>query len=241
MQENYSTTGNLVSLRQFMVLCRKHFLSILIWIVACGGLGFIISSFVIIPKYQAETEVLINAGSSNSDNQQSGDQLVATYKDMVTNANLMTMTSKRLAKPANEEHSYNISPAKLAKSVKVTNSQNSQIITINVTANDPYKAATIANTLTSCLKVQSKKLLHKDNVTVVANAKLPGHSPVYSVPFVTVLGAVIGFVLSLLYVLINAYMHPRVFDAQFMNDQLNMTQLGSFSHMANTEGKDDIY
>ena len=88
-----------------MMLCRKHIKMLIVWTLLAGILGFVVAEFVVVPKYTATTEILVNQKHSNDsngqayNNQQADIQMINTYKDIITNQVILSKASKQLKDP----------------------------------------------------------------------------------------------------------------------------------------------
>ncbi len=88
-----------------MLLCRKHIKMLIVWTLLAGILGFVVAEFVVVPKYTATTEILVNQKHSNDNNgqaytnQQADIQMINTYKDIITNQVILSKASKQLKDP----------------------------------------------------------------------------------------------------------------------------------------------
>lgn len=105
MNNSQQTLNNTIDLHRLMVLCRKHIKMLIIWTLLAGVLGFVIAQFVVVPKYTATTEILVNQKHTNDNNgqaynnQQADIQVINTYKDIITNQVILSKASKQLKNP----------------------------------------------------------------------------------------------------------------------------------------------
>ena len=105
MNNSQQTLNNTIDLHRLMVLCRKHIKMLIIWTLLAGILGFVIAQFVVVPKYTATTEILVNQRHTNDsngqayNNQQADIQMINTYKDIITNQVILSKASKQLKNP----------------------------------------------------------------------------------------------------------------------------------------------
>ncbi|WP_396592307.1 YveK family protein [Lactobacillus delbrueckii subsp. bulgaricus] len=94
-----------IDLRRLFILIRKHIISILIWMIGLGLIAYGVSEYVLVPKYTASTQLLVNRKSSIDDanqayaNQQADINAVTTYKDIITSNVILKGASKYLANP----------------------------------------------------------------------------------------------------------------------------------------------
>lgn len=105
MNSSQQTMNNTIDLHRLMMLCRKHMKMLIIWTLLAGILGFVVAEFVVVPKYTATTEILVNQKHSNDNNgqaynnQQADIQMINTYKDIITNQVILSKASKQLKNP----------------------------------------------------------------------------------------------------------------------------------------------
>lgn len=89
--------------RRLFILIRKHIISILIWMIGLGLIAYGVSQYVLVPKYTASTQLLVNRKSTDANqayaNQQADVNAVTTYKDIITSNVILKGASKYLANP----------------------------------------------------------------------------------------------------------------------------------------------
>jgi capsular polysaccharide biosynthesis protein len=92
-----------IDLHRLFILIRKHIISILIWMIGLGLIAYGVSEYVLVPKYTASTQLLVNRKSTDANqayaNQQADVNAVTTYKDIITSNVILKGASKYLANP----------------------------------------------------------------------------------------------------------------------------------------------
>ena len=96
-----------IDLRRLFILIRKHIISILIWMIGLGLIAYGVSEYVLVPKYTASTQLLVNRKINRKTadanqayaNQQADINAVTTYKDIITSNVILKGASKYLANP----------------------------------------------------------------------------------------------------------------------------------------------
>lgn len=92
-----------IDLHRLFILIKKHLISILIWMIGLGLIAYGVSEYVLVPKYTASTQLLVNRKSSDANqayaNQQADVNAVTTYKDIITSNVILKGASKYLANP----------------------------------------------------------------------------------------------------------------------------------------------
>lgn len=92
-----------IDLRRLFILIKKHLISILIWMIGLGLVAYGVAEYVLVPKYTASTQLLVNRKSADANqayaNQQVDVNAVTTYKDIITSNVILKGASKYLANP----------------------------------------------------------------------------------------------------------------------------------------------
>ena len=268
MNNSQQTLNNTIDLHRLVMLCRKHIKMLIIWTILAGILGFVVAQFVVVPKYTATTEILVNQKHENNDNgqaytnQQADIQMINTYKDIITNQVILSKASKQLknpvkvikpaqkaiyrtnadgtrrlikeAQPAVVERggkSYNLSTDELKKAISVQTQQNSQVFSLQAKTDDPQESAVVANTVANVFKQQIKNIMSINNVTIVSRASSPDSPSFPNKKLFVLAGAVLGLILSFLYILIGDLMDTSVHDDDYLTNELGLTNLGQVNHI----------
>lgn len=239
MNNSSETVNNTIDLSRLMAILRKHFKMLIVWTLLAGVLGFVVAQFVVVPKYTATTEILVNQKHSNDangaayNNQQADIQMINTYKDLITNQVVLNKVSHQLnsAEVAREYgRSYNMPVSELKDAIKINTQQNSQVFSVAVKTDDPSLSAATANTIAQVFKKQIKKIMSVNNVTIVSRAAAPDSPSFPNVKLFTLAGAVLGLLLSAIYLIIKELMDTTIKDDNFMTKELGLTNLGHINH-----------
>lgn len=100
-----NSSNNTIDLRRLFNLCCKHLKFLITCTIALALAGFIVSKFIMTPKYTATTQLLVNQKNENNangqayNNQQADIQVINTYKDIITSPVILKETKKELANP----------------------------------------------------------------------------------------------------------------------------------------------
>lgn len=203
-----------ISFHYFIDICVRKFWIFILWGLLMGVLGFTLAKYVVTPQYLATSEILVNqqtnskSSSQTFDNQQADIQMINTYKDLITSQSLLRKVKSKLSDPElmatkyNSSEIYNISIKKLKKSVDVTNTQNSQMFTINVKAPHAKESAIMADVITNVFKNEIKKYMRVNNITIVSHAYVPSQPSFPNIKLFTIVGIIVGFVVSFVITLI---------------------------------------
>ena len=191
-----------------------HILSIL-WekilvIIATGiivGLaGFLVSKFLITPKYESETKLYVlnraNDSATTLSDVQLSTQLTKDYQILVTSAPVMNQVIKELG--------LNMKASELASTISVDTPSDSRVLQITVTSNDPKRAKDIADKVA---QVSSKKIcdiMKIEQVNVIEEGSLSEEPAVDTVQKWTLIGLALGIVLSCAVIIIRSMLDDTV-------------------------------
>lgn len=239
MDNSQEATTNTIDLHRLLVLFRQHIKFIILWILATGIIGFAVAEFVVVPKYTATTEILVNQKHANNNNgqayndQQADVQMINTYKDIITNQVILGKVSHQLNGVKTEKEygrTYDMTADQLKSAIKISNQQNSQVFSVAVTTNDAQESAAAANTIAQVFKKQVKKIMSINNVTIVSRAAESARPSFPNIKLFTLAGAVLGLLISVIYLIIKEMLNTAVNDDEFMTQELGLTNLGHINH-----------
>ena len=191
-----------ITLWQLLRIMKRHFFLILIMTVLIAGGGFAIAKYALEPQYTSTAQILVNqkdatANGQAFNNQQAAVQMISTYKELITNHQILSSAQKQLAQPEDtDQPAYQLSYKKLKKMVSVRTIQNAQVFELRVKAPNAQEAATIANTVTDTIKNKIKKIMGFNNTKVTSRAIVPTKPSFPNVLLFTLGGALLGLFLG---------------------------------------------
>ena len=191
-----------------------HILSIL-WekilvIIATGiivGLaGFLVSKFLITPKYESETKLYVlnraNDSATTLSDVQLSTQLTKDYQILVTSAPVMNQVIKELG--------LNMKASELASTISVDTPSDTRVLQITVTSDDPKRAKDIADKVA---QVSSKKIcdiMKIEQVNVIEEGSMSEEPAVDTVQKWTLIGLALGILLSCAVIIIRSMLDDTV-------------------------------
>lgn len=219
-----------ISLIELAGILKKR-LSLIINLTLLGLLIVgIYTFFIATPEYSSDTQLLVNR-TQETDTIQGSDidtniQLINTYKDIIIGPVILDEVRENL--------NLNSSHGALRNQITISNEANSQVFSITVNDDNPYDAASIANTIATVFQDNLAEIMNVDNVTVIspAEANVSPISPNHILNLVIglVLGAMSGVGIAFLI----EFLDTTVKDEKFIVEELAWTSLGRISEM-NTE------
>lgn len=225
--------GNaLEELNKILSVLFKH-IKLIIFVAIIGVVvSVLINTFAIKPQYQSTAEMIVNQKTDKnvqSDDQQSVStelQFINTYKSILNSQTISDSVSSKVG--ANDYGQSKLS---------VSTDNNSQVIEVSVTANNPKVASRVANVTASTFKQKVTKILNVNNVSIISKAK-PNNGPVSPDKKSNMLmGLLIGIVAGILLALLKEYNAKTIDSKEYITDELGLMDLGTIGDIDVTEIK----
>ncbi len=191
-----------------------HILSILwekIFIIIATGIlvglaGFLISKFLITPKYQSETKLYVlnraNDSATTLSDVQLSTQLTKDYQILVTSAPVMNEVIKDLG--------LNMKASELASTISVDTPSDTRVLQITVTSDDPHRAKSIADKVAEVSSQKICDIMKIEQVNVIEEGSLSEEPAVDTVQKWTLIGLALGIVLSCAVIIIKSMLDDTV-------------------------------
>lgn len=207
-----------IDILELIVILLRRWWIIFIASVVCAAGAFVYTHEFVTPMYQTSVMLYVNnsslsLGSSKLDlttgDIQASQALVKTYGVILSSNLTLQDVADSLNKNSNINGTYTYKDLK--KLIKSEAANGTEIMKITVTCADPSDAVYIANTVAEVLPKRISRIVDGTSVTVVDLAEFPeeASSPSYSKN--TIIGLVIGFVLSVGAILVyNIFIYDSV-------------------------------
>lgn len=205
------------------------------WVIHSALIGILLTAiytfFIATPIFSSTVQLLVNRTQQTEMIQQSDIntnlQLINTYKDIIRGPVILDEVRESL----NIDGSH----SSLANRITVSNQDNSQVFSIQVTDENPNNAAIIANTTAIVFQDNLDDIMNVDNVTIISQA-LPSQSPVSPNNLLNIaIGLVIGAMAGVGLAFLLEFMDNNVKDEKFIVDELGWVSLGRISEMNEEE------
>ena len=233
-----------VNSKQYYTIDLMHILKILwqkAWIIIlaallAAGIGFGVSAFVMKPTYSSTILLYVNNSSislgSTSLSISSSDitasqNLVKTYGEILDNRT----TFERIIDKAE----INYTTEELHDMIKSGSSNDTEIMYVTVTCNDPYEAAKIANVIAEVLPGRIAEIIENTSMEVVDSAvpNLEKVSP--SITKYTAIGLILGVLASVAVISVVAMMDDRIHDEDYIIDTYDYPILAKIPNLVVTD------
>ena len=218
-----------------------------IWAIAlaglfAAGLAFGYASFVIKPTYSASIMLYVNNSSISLGNTSfnisasdlaASQSLVNTYSEILNNRT----TLERVIEKTNVPYTYK----QLSGKIKAAPANETEIMRVTVTTNDPYEAADIANCIAEVLPVRISEIIDGASMEVVDSA-VPNLSKVApSITTYTMVGMLLGILLSAGVVVVFALLDDTIHDEEYILNNYSCPILAKIPDLTSSSGKHYSY
>lgn len=225
----------------FKSLWQRVWLIILTGIIT-AAIGFCVSAFAIAPTYSSSIMLYVNNSSFSLGNTSfsissseitAAQSLVNTYGEILDNRT----TLERVAEKAKVEYSA----SELSEMIVAGSSNETEIMKVTVTAENPYEAARIANCIAEVLPVRISEIIDGASMEVVDYAKVDFEKIAPSISQYTAIGLILGVMISIMIVVVLAIMDGTIHDEEYLIKTYKYPILAKVPDLLNVGAKQYSY
>ncbi|WP_017548158.1 YveK family protein [Salinicoccus carnicancri] len=218
-----------VNLEKALEILKKNMTSIIVWALAVGIIAALITFFLIPPRYQAQTQILVSE-SEETENMNDRDietslQLIGTYSDILQSPIVLENVISNLE--------LDSSFSSLSEQVAVTNQEQSQVLSVTVTDESMEEAQRIVDEIVRVFQEQVTTIMNVDNVSILSPSNLEADTkPISPNPLINItVGIAVGLILGLVLAFSMDYFDKSVRDEEDVERYLDMPVVGSIARM----------
>lgn len=185
-----------LDLREYFIIIRKRLPLILLFVVISTVLTGVYSIYFKDPVYEASTKLIVNRTSTQFSAEQldineinSNIKMIDTYKEIIK-------TPAILAKVAEQYPALGLTTKELAKKIKVSSVNNTQVMTLIVEDESYKQAAETVNAVSVVFQQEIPNIFNVENVSIL-NEALPDEEMDPISPNIP-LNIIISFIVSLM-------------------------------------------
>ena len=214
-----------INIEQLWQILKKNLLMILSLAVVFAIGSALITYFLITPKYQASTQILVNQKEQQGQIQvqevQTNLQLINTYNEIIKTPAILDKVIDNLKLEGES--------ANLASKVNVTNQQQSQVINVTVTDVEQAEAVKIVNEISKVFQDEIENIMNVDNVSILTKAeKSENPTPVSPKPLVNIaIAFILGALLGLAIAFLREFLDKSVKNEDDVAQHIGLPVLGS--------------
>lgn len=222
-----------IDLREILFVLRRKLLLIIIVTVVAGAAAGLFSYYGITPQYTATSKIYIltNSGTMvNLSDLQVGSSLANDYAELIV--------SRPVVEKVIENKKLNMSYGELVSCINITNPNNTRIVCIKITYEDPVMAKEIANEFATVSSKQIADIMMVDKPTVVEEAVVPTGQSSPNNAKNAILGALVGLVLSIGIVLVRHLLDDTIKSADDIEKYLGLNTLAAIPEEGGTDNSE---
>ena len=214
-----------ISLQELFSILRKSFWRMLGLTIVAALISFAVSTFLIKPTYQADTQILVTPKKQETDvidaaQVQSSVTLVNTYRVIIKSPAILEKVQKEVTN----------SPSKISdlnKMITVESEQNSQVINVSVQSTDAALTSNVANAVAKTFSKDIPDLMNVDNVKVLSASDIPTSPVSPNILLNTAIAGVVGFLLGVGLAFLREVLDRRIRTEEQVQQLLDLPVLGS--------------
>ena len=211
-----------IDARELGYLLKKKLWLVSLVTVVCGIIGMLLSVFVMVPQYTASTRVYIlnqaNEAALMYSDFQASTFLMRDYEVLITGRNV--------TKAIIQDMELDLSIKELTDMIEVTSRENTRVIQINVTHEDPEMAAELANRVREVAAEQVAKIMDTDAMKTVYTADVPEHPSAPNVVMNTIFAAALGFLAMIGLLVLKCILDDAITCEEDVERYLGLSTLG---------------
>ena len=216
-----------LNLEDILEVIKKNLWMIISLMLLFGAIAAFATALLMTPQYEANTQILVsqseNAESVNNQDIQASLQLINTYRDIILSPTVLDDVVDSLG--------LEQSTGALANQITVNNQDQSQVITVTVSDENPQNAEVIANEIALVFQDRITEVMNVDNVSILAEANVGDDpSPVSPQPLVNIaIGLILGALLGVGIAFLRAFLDKRVTTEEEIKKHLDLPVLGTIA------------
>ena len=214
-----------------------------LWLIALSSavmalVFFIGTNILIKPTYKAsftafvnnQTQIQSQKSNVTTSDLQASRELVQTYARILTSNTVLSAAAN------SEIINFEITPSQMASCVTTEIENKTQIIKVNVVTTDPQKSYKIAQAIATEAPDKMKIIVQGSSMSTVDEPQVPKNKFGPNYFAATLIGALVGFVLSLAYVLIRYFRDDTIKGEGDLEGRYNLPVVGVIPNMNENKG-----
>ena len=212
-----------IDLLEVLNAVRQHILAIILTPLVLAAASFGVSKFLMTPKYQASALMIVNTrqditSNVTSDQINSATKLVSTYSIILKSDTVLNQVIENLG--------LNMDYQQLANRVTVSAVDDTQVMKVTVTSDNPEWARQVCEQITQISPDVILEAVEAGSVKVISNASISPEPVSPNVSRNTALGAVAGLVISVGIVFLMVLLDNKINNEEDVSKYLDLTVVG---------------
>lgn len=221
-----------IDVREIFGILLKRAWIICLCAVICGALALVYTANFVTPLYRAQVTMYVNNNAANAETVTSSNlavalQLVNTYVNIIQ--------SDAVLEEVVEDTGLVLTPAQVRKMLTAESVNDTEMFAVQVTSPSPQMSVDIANSIADIAPAKISQIIEGSSAKVIDYAKLPDSRSYPSFTTNTVIGALVGGLLSALVFVVMHFSDTRIKNEEDLTKICQIPVLGEipdFTHPA---------
>ena len=207
----------------FRVLLKKWWI-ILISVIVCGSVAFAYSTYVVAPQYTSIGTLIVNNKQSKEATAININDINASQK--LVNTYAIILKSNAFVNRVKEKINLDYTVSQIQSMVTYSSVNNTEVLAVSVVSENPEHSAVIAETVLDLATEEIGKYAEVGSVKILDHANLPVSPSSPNIPLNTLIGILLGAILSVLMIFVTEMMDTRIKSADDLGDRYSLPVLG---------------
>lgn len=225
MEDEKLLEEDVIEIGELLQQIKKNIKMIILMILLCALITGVFTVFFIRKQYSSTARIYskpeVTEGTINYSEITANNLMVNNYIEIIKGNNVQGQIAKDLDIDKNE----------VKDSLSVTNSADTQIISITATTNDPQLSKNLAETTVEVFRNEVKESLNVTNIIIVDAAEVNSEPVSPSLKKNLLIGAAAGLVVSLIYVFIRFICDTKIHNKDEAEKYLGIPMLGTVPYL----------
>ena len=213
-----------IDLRELLSILRRNLLYIIIATLVASIIGMVISMFFMTPIYEASATMIVNKSEKSSNPDLTYNDILLTQKLVKTYS--VIMQSNTVLNRVINELGLDMDANKLRSMLSVSSVNDTEVIKIVVSSDNPALAADIANEITRQAPSEIIRAVKAGSVEVIDPASVPVNPVKPNKAMNTAIAGILGAMLSIGVIFLKNYLDDTIKSEEDIRDKIGLPVLG---------------
>ena len=228
---------NEITLQEIFSILWKKVWWIILAVLVGGLVAFGLSAFVLKPTYTSRISMYVNSNTNtnqeimvaNLNDINASQKLVGTYIEILKSDNVLSKVA--------EDIDFLYTPAQIRSMMTANSVNGTELLEVKVTTQNAEEAALIANTIAEVAPQEIIRVVKAGSVEIVDEA-VPAQQPTSpNILLNTLIGIMLGGVVSVLGILIAAMLDNRICSEEDLKKNYDIPVLGTIPDLIDAAGR----
>lgn len=214
-----------ITLRQLLSVIRKNIVTILVCTLLFSAGAFALSRYVIPKTYVSTVKLFVS--TPNSANNSTTDINALNYAQKVVNTYIEMLQTNSFYQNVMEKTQLSLEPDQIKKMIQFSTLNDTEVFQASVSSGDPGTAKKIADAITELAPTTISSFKEEASLKVVDPAKYPDMPSSPNTVLNTVVGFLLGSILSTVFLLLKDMLDVRIKGEEDITQNYNIPVLAS--------------